>query len=284
MNCADNESRSPSRPRTLIGSTRSSKDSDLSTVSMQITGSSTDVGNALADSACAVGSGVDNTLSSKAVVGTECAGSTGEDAVTLPGIAHTGSANNTPASLAVVGTEHAEDSSADALLSPGRERTGSTSTDTVALIGTSLAGSAASVPGPNPRSELTKSQRSHHVVHLCSSTHSIIVFGQFLTLTKNVSLCNDQCWAGPAGLVSICGKKVFNILIFLDTIDVIKVKLCIMVVLIELYPFMPLSMSLIVFPGYSSHTHDTVKKKKIHIYIYIYPIQLKLCTAAGHVK
>ena len=43
-----------------------------------------------------------------------------------------------------------------------------------------------------------------------------------------------------------------NVVIFLDTINMINVKLCIMVVLIELYPFIPLSVTLIVFQGHSN--------------------------------
>ena len=55
----------------------------------------------------------------------------------------------------------------------------------------------------------------------------------------------------PAGRLPICGKN-FNIAIFSDTIDMIKVKLCVMVVLIsliELYSFIPLC-DLIVFQGH----------------------------------
>ena len=39
----------------------------------------------------------------------------------------------------------------------------------------------------------------------------------------------------------------FNIGIFSDTIHVINFKLCMVVVLIELYQFIPLSVTLIVF-------------------------------------
>ena len=61
-----------------------------------------------------------------------------------------------------------------------------------------------------------------------------------------LSLCNDQCWASwPAGQLSICGKN-FNIAIFSDTISVMNVKLCMMVVLMELCPFMLLSVTLIL--------------------------------------
>ena len=74
----------------------------------------------------------------------------------------------------------------------------------------------------------------------------------FWTLMKNVSLCNDQCKAGrPAGRMSACGNN-FNVAIFSDTINTINVKLCMMVVLTELYPFIPLSVVLIVFQGHSN--------------------------------
>ena len=53
----------------------------------------------------------------------------------------------------------------------------------------------------------------------------------------------------PAGWVSICGKN-FKILIFSDTVNVINVKLCMMVLLIELYLFIPLSVTLTIFQGH----------------------------------
>ena len=51
--------------------------------------------------------------------------------------------------------------------------------------------------------------------------------------------------------MALCGKN-FNVAIFSDTIIMINVKLCMMVVLIELYPFIPLSATSIVFQGHSS--------------------------------
>ena len=65
---------------------------------------------------------------------------------------------------------------------------------------------------------------------------------------KNVSL---MIGVRPAGQLSVCDKN-FNMVIFLDTVDIIFVKFCMMVVLTELYPFMPLSVTLIVFQGHSS--------------------------------
>ena len=58
-----------------------------------------------------------------------------------------------------------------------------------------------------------------------------------------------------AGQVSTCGIN-FNVVIFLDTINVINVKLCIMVVLIELYSFIPVSVTSIVFQSRSSVLTD----------------------------
>ena len=72
---------------------------------------------------------------------------------------------------------------------------------------------------------------------------------------KNVSMFNDQYKASrTSGQVIVRRGKDFNITIFLDTINVINVKVCIMVELIELYPFIPLSVTLIVFQGHRSVT------------------------------
>ena len=54
-----------------------------------------------------------------------------------------------------------------------------------------------------------------------------------------------------ASQLYICAKN-FNIAIFLDTINMIKVKLRRMVILKELYSFIPLSVTVIVFQGHSS--------------------------------
>ena len=43
-----------------------------------------------------------------------------------------------------------------------------------------------------------------------------------------------------------------NIAIFSDTINVINIKLCMMVLLFKLYPYIPLSVTLIVFQSHSS--------------------------------
>ena len=57
----------------------------------------------------------------------------------------------------------------------------------------------------------------------------------------------------PAGPLSVCGE-ICNVAISPDIINMINVKLCMMAVLTELYPFplMPLSVTLIAFEGHSS--------------------------------
>ena len=54
-----------------------------------------------------------------------------------------------------------------------------------------------------------------------------------------------------AGQLSVCGENL-NIAIFSDTIKVMNVKLCMMVVLTELYLLMPFLVTLIVFQGHSN--------------------------------
>ena len=54
-----------------------------------------------------------------------------------------------------------------------------------------------------------------------------------------------------AGRLFICGKSV-NVAIFSDAIKMDDFKICKVVVFIELYPFIPLSVTLIVFQGHSS--------------------------------
>ena len=57
----------------------------------------------------------------------------------------------------------------------------------------------------------------------------------------------------PAGWTkcpSVCVKN-FNDAIFSDIINMINLKFCMMIVLIELYPFILLSVTLIVFEGHS---------------------------------
>ena len=65
----------------------------------------------------------------------------------------------------------------------------------------------------------------------------------------------------PAGRVSVRDKN-FNVGIFSDTIDMINNTFCIMVVLSELYPVTPLSVTLIVFQSHNSVKQSYLKKKK----------------------
>ena len=53
-----------------------------------------------------------------------------------------------------------------------------------------------------------------------------------------------------AGRLFVRGK-IFNGAILSDTINTMNAKLCKMVVLTELYPLIPLSVTLIVFQGHS---------------------------------
>ena len=53
----------------------------------------------------------------------------------------------------------------------------------------------------------------------------------------------------PAGRLYVCDKN-FNVAIFLDTIYITNAKLCMIVLLIELYPFIPLSVTLIVIQSH----------------------------------
>ena len=73
-----------------------------------------------------------------------------------------------------------------------------------------------------------------------------------------------------AGGVSACGKNL-NVAIFSDTINTINVKLCMTIQLIEIYPFIPHSLTSIVFQG-----HISIKQFELKI-LCPYPIKLKLC-------
>ena len=65
----------------------------------------------------------------------------------------------------------------------------------------------------------------------------------FFWLSWKIWVCND--W------LSVCGKN-FYVVIFSDTINLINVTLCMMAVFIDLCPFIPLSLTLIVFQGHGS--------------------------------
>ena len=74
----------------------------------------------------------------------------------------------------------------------------------------------------------------------------------------------------PPGQVIVCSRNS-NVVIFSDTVNMRNVKLCMKVVLIELYPFHTLSVTLIVFQG-----HSNVKQCLLKI-LCSYPIKFKLC-------
>ena len=57
---------------------------------------------------------------------------------------------------------------------------------------------------------------------------------------------------------------------FLNAINMINIKLCMLIALIELYSFIPLSVILIVFKG-----HDSVRQFSLKI-VYSYLIKFKL--------
>ena len=56
---------------------------------------------------------------------------------------------------------------------------------------------------------------------------------------KNASLYKNRISARSDRRLNVCGKN-FNVAIFSDTINTINVKLGMVVVLIDLHPFMPL--------------------------------------------
>ena len=61
----------------------------------------------------------------------------------------------------------------------------------------------------------------------------------------------------PPGCSDICSKN-FNIMIFLDAIIIITVELCMMVVLIELYPFTPFLVTVTLFQGHKGNKKNVV--------------------------
>ena len=68
-------------------------------------------------------------------------------------------------------------------------------------------------------------------------------------LTWTIKVCNDQCWAC---WVIVRHGKNFTVTVFLDTLKAINVKFCLMVLVIELYLFIPLSVTLTIFQGHRS--------------------------------
>ena len=53
-------------------------------------------------------------------------------------------------------------------------------------------------------------------------------------------------------MVNVRLAGIWHVVIFSDAINMINVELCMIVVHMDLYPFIPLSMTLIVFQGHSS--------------------------------
>ena len=79
-----------------------------------------------------------------------------------------------------------------------------------------------------------------------------------------VSLCDDQCWPDcPARWLS-CVAKTLNIANFSGTINMINVRLCLMILLIELCPFISLSLTLSKF----LQGHSSVKQVEV-IFFYV---------------
>ena len=70
----------------------------------------------------------------------------------------------------------------------------------------------------------------------------------------------------------------FNIVMYSSTINVINVKLCMMVLPIELYLFTPISLTLVIF---QIHRNVELFTQKI---LCSYPITLKLCRIAQQVN
>ena len=78
--------------------------------------------------------------------------------------------------------------------------------------------------------------------------------------------------------MSVCGKN-FNNAILSDTMDMINVKLCMMIVLIELCPFVSLSVTLPAFEG-----HSSVKQFQLNFCCCSHQIKLELLMIVDYVK
>ena len=74
------------------------------------------------------------------------------------------------------------------------------------------------------------------------------------TIIHNMIFVTQVCTRGRYNMFFISQVsglvENFNIRIFSDTINVVNIKLCIMVLLIELYLFIPLSVTLTIFQGH----------------------------------
>lgn len=68
-----------------------------------------------------------------------------------------------------------------------------------------------------------------------------------------MSLYLGQCWAIHLKIwFGVQHVRNLNVVIFLGTVNVINIKLYMKVLLIELYLFIPLSLTVAIFQGYSS--------------------------------
>ena len=76
---------------------------------------------------------------------------------------------------------------------------------------------------------------------------------------------------GPASRMIVRCSKNFNVAIFSDAINVVNIKLFMMVMLIEVCLFIPLSVTLTMFQG-----HSSVRQFQVEI-LCSHPIKLKLC-------
>ena len=83
---------------------------------------------------------------------------------------------------------------------------------------------------------------------------------------------------GPTGRVIVGRGKSYNVAIFSDTINAVNVELCTMVLLVKLYLFILLSVTLTIFQG-----HRSVKQFKLKI-VCSYPIKLKLDRIVKNVR
>ena len=83
---------------------------------------------------------------------------------------------------------------------------------------------------------------------------------------------------GPAGRVIMRRYKTVNVTIFLETINVINVKICMVVLLSELCLFKPLSVTLTIFQCHWSVKQFQQKNLCSH------PIKLKLHRIVNNVS
>ena len=114
----------------------------------------------------------------------------------------------------------------------------------------------------------------------CTKDRSCSAF-DFLTRTKKKNACDDQRQAVRrlAGRPPECPcvAKSLTVAIFSNVINMIKLRLCMMVVHIELYPLIRFLVTLIVFQGHSN-------VKQFQLKILFLTDSLKLCTIVDFVQ